>query len=588
METNFDFCGWATRNDLKCSDGRVIRKDAFKHNDGQKVPLVWNHQHNSQDEVLGHAILENREEGVYAYCSFNDSDSGKTAKILVQHGDIDALSIYANQLQQQGPNVMHGNIREVSLVLAGANPGAFIESVIKHGEECEEEGIIYTGENITLEHSGCGDSSDKKKKKKELEHSKEEPKEEEDEKVDNKEDKTIGEVFETLTEEQKTAVYAMLGRALEHSDEEPETNNNDEEDNTMKHNLFDDETKKDENVLSHDAMETIIADGKRYGSLKESFLAHAQEYGIENIDYLFPEAKSLNTPPEFIKREMGWVQKVMSGTHHTPFSRIKSMFADITEDEARAKGYIKGKLKKEEVFSLLKRTTTPTTIYKKQKLDRDDMIDITDFDVVAWLKSEMRMMLDEEIARAILVGDGRLASSDDKINESNIRPIWKDEDLYNIKSTIEVDAAATADQKAKAFIRACIKSRKNYKGSGDPTLYTTEDVVTDCLLLEDTTGRVIYDTMEKLRTALRVKEIVTVPVMEGLTRTTTEGDTLNLMGIIVNLADYNVGADKGGAINMFDDFDIDYNQQKYLIETRCSGALIKPFSAISLEMKVKA
>ena len=572
METSFDFCGWATRNDLKCSDGRVIRKDAFKHNDGQKVPLVWNHQHNSQDEVLGHAILENREEGVYAYCSFNDSDSGKTAKILVQHGDIDALSIYANQLQQQGPNVMHGNIREVSLVLAGANPGAFIESVLKHGEESDEECIIYTGENIDLAHS------DK------------EPEKKEDEKVDNKEDKTIGEVFETLTEEQKTAVYAMLGQALKHGDEkeDPETNNNDEEDNTMKHNLFDDETKKDENVLSHDAMETIIADGKRYGSLKESFLAHAQEYGIENIDYLFPEAKSLNTPPDFIKREMGWVQKVMSGTHHTPFSRIKSMFADITEDEARAKGYIKGKLKKEEVFSLLKRTTTPTTIYKKQKLDRDDVIDITDFDVVAWLKSEMRMMLDEEIARAILVGDGRLASSDDKINESNIRPIWKDEDLYNIKSTIEVDAAATADQKAKAFIRACIKSRKNYKGSGDPTLYTTEDVVTDCLLLEDTTGRVIYDTMEKLRTALRVKEIVTVPVMEGLTRTNAESETLSLMGIIVNLADYNVGADKGGAINMFDDFDIDYNQQKYLIETRCSGALIKPFSAISLEMKVKA
>lgn len=571
METSFDFCGWATRNDLKCSDGRVIRKDAFKHNDGQKVPLVWNHQHNSQDEVLGHAILENREEGVYAYCSFNDSDSGKTAKILVQHGDIDALSIYANQLQQQGPNVMHGNIREVSLVLAGANPGAFIESVLKHDEESDEECIIYTGENLELAHADA------------------EPEKKEDEKMDDKKDKTIGQVFETLTEEQKTAVYAMLGKALEHGDEEEEPkNNNDEEDNTMKHNLFDDETKKDENVLSHDAMETIIADGKRYGSLKESFLAHAQEYGIENIDYLFPEAKSLNTPPDFIKREMGWVQKVMSGTHHTPFSRIKSMFADITEDDARAKGYIKGKLKKEEVFSLLKRTTTPTTIYKKQKLDRDDVIDITDFDVVAWLKSEMRMMLDEEIARAILVGDGRLASSDDKINESNIRPIWKDEDLYNIKSTIEVDAAATADQKAKAFIRACIKSRKNYKGSGDPTLYTTEDVVTDCLLLEDMNGRVIYDTMEKLRTALRVKEIVTVPVMEGLTRTDDEGTTLNLMGIIVNLTDYNVGADKGGAINMFDDFDIDYNQQKYLIETRCSGALIKPFSAISLEMKVKA
>ena len=580
---NYDFSGWATRNDLKCSDGRIIRKDAFKANDGQKVPLVWNHQHASQDEVLGHAILENRDEGVYAYCSFNDSESGKTAKILVQHGDIDALSIYANQLKQQGPNVMHGNIREVSLVLAGANPGAFIESIIKHGEESDEEGIIFTGETISLEHAETVDSSAEKEDVLEHADSNKEDSKMADEPKNTEGEKTIGEVFDTLNEEQKNVVYAMIGQALEDKDNESE--GGDEE---MKHNVFDTDTQNQENVLSHDAMETIIADGKRYGSLKESFLAHAQEYGIENIDYLFPEAKSLNTPPDFIKREMGWVQKVMSGTHHTPFSRIKSMFADITEDEARAKGYIKGKLKKEEVFSLLKRTTTPTTIYKKQKLDRDDVIDITDFDVVAWLKSEMRMMLDEEIARAILVGDGRLASSDDKINESNIRPIWKDEDLYNIKSTIEVDAAATADQKAKAFIRACIKSRKNYKGSGDPTLYTTEDVVTDCLLLEDTTGRVIYDTMEKLRTALRVKEIVTVPVMEGLTRTNTEGETLSLMGIVVNLADYNVGADKGGAINMFDDFDIDYNQQKYLIETRCSGALIKPFSAISLEMKVKA
>ena len=580
---NYDFSGWATRNDLKCSDGRIIRKDAFKANDGQKVPLVWNHQHTSQDEVLGHAILENRDEGVYAYCSFNDSESGKTAKILVQHGDIDALSIYANQLKQQGPNVMHGNIREVSLVLAGANPGAFIESIIKHGEESDEEGIIFTGETISLEHAETVDSSAEKEDVLEHADSNKEDSKMADEPKNTEGEKTIGEVFDTLNEEQKNVVYAMIGQALEDKDNESE--GGDEE---MKHNVFDTDTQNQENVLSHDAMETIIADGKRYGSLKESFLAHAQEYGIENIDYLFPEAKSLNTPPDFIKREMGWVQKVMSGTHHTPFSRIKSMFADITEDEARAKGYIKGKLKKEEVFSLLKRTTTPTTIYKKQKLDRDDVIDITDFDVVAWLKSEMRMMLDEEIARAILVGDGRLASSDDKINESNIRPIWKDEDLYNIKSTIEVDAAATADQKAKAFIRACIKSRKNYKGSGDPTLYTTEDVVTDCLLLEDTTGRVIYDTMEKLRTALRVKEIVTVPVMEGLTRTNTEGETLSLMGIVVNLADYNVGADKGGAINMFDDFDIDYNQQEYLIETRCSGALIKPFSAISLEMKVKA
>ena len=585
---NYDFSGWATRNDMKCSDGRIIRRDAFKANDGQKVPLVWNHQHNDPNEVLGHAILENRDEGVYAYCKFNESESGQTAKLLVQHGDVDALSIYANQLKQQGPNVMHGNIREVSLVLAGANPGAFIESIIKHGEESDEEGIIFTGESITLSHSGRGGSSDGKKKKKELEHSKEPDDKKEDmtmtedpKKTDGEE--TVADVFNTLTEKQKTVVYAMIGQALEDKDNENEGGDDD-----MKHNVFDTDNDTQENVLSHDAMETIIADGKRYGSLKESFLAHAQEYGIENIDYLFPEAKSLNNPPEFIKREMGWVQKVMSGVHHTPFSRIKSMFADITEDEARAKGYIKGKLKKEEVFSLLKRTTTPTTIYKKQKLDRDDVIDITDFDVVAWLKSEMRMMLNEEIARAILVGDGRLASSDDKINESNIRPIWKDEDLYNIKATIDVAASATPDQKAKAFIRAVIKSRKNYRGSGNPALFTTEDVLTDCLLLEDNQGRVIYDTEEKLRTALRVREIITVPVMEGLTRTDDQSETLELMGIIVNLADYNVGADKGGAVSMFDDFDIDYNQQKYLIETRCSGALIKPFSAITLEMKVSA
>ena len=590
---NFDFSGWATRNDLICSDGRIIRKDAFKSNDGQKVPLVWNHQHTDPNEVLGHAILENRNEGVYAYCKFNETESGQTAKILVQHGDVNALSIYANQLKQKGPNVMHGNIRELSLVLAGANPGAFIESIIKHGEESDEEAIIFTGENISLAHTGCGESikATEQPAEEELKHSDEANDKKEDSKMaeeatktENSE-KTVGDVFNELTEEQKTVVYAIIGQALEDAGNGNKSEGGNEE---MKHNVFDTDIENQENVLSHDAMQTIIADGKRFGSLKESFLAHADEYGITNIDYLFPEAKSLNTPPEFIKREMGWVQKVMGGVHHTPFSRIKSMFADITEDEARAKGYIKGKLKKEEVFSLLKRTTTPTTIYKKQKLDRDDVIDITDFDVVAWLKSEMRMMLDEEIARAILVGDGRLASSDDKINESNIRPIWKDEDLYNIKSTIEVDAAATPDQKAKAFIRACIKSRKNYKGSGTPTLYTTEDVLTDCLLLEDLNGRIIYDTEEKLRTALRVSAIVTVPVMEGLKRNDDEGNNLDLMGIIVNLADYNVGADKGGAINMFDDFDIDYNQQKYLIETRCSGALIKPFSAITLEMKTKA
>lgn len=583
MDNNFDFCGWATRNDLKCSDGRVIRRDAFKHNDGQQVPLVWSHQHSDVNDVLGHALLENRDEGVYAYCKFNDTESGRTAKLLVQHGDVNALSIYANQLQQQGPNVMHGNIRELSLVLAGANPGAFIESIIKHGEESEEEGIIYTGEKLTLAHAE--EPTEKKEESKE-------------EKKDNSEkEKTIGDVLNTLTEEQKTAVYAIVGQAVQHGDENSE-NDEDEEETTMKHNLFDKDTQQqEENVISHDDMQVIIADAKRYGSMKDSFLAHSTEieyapksgtYGINTPDYLFPEARNLNTPPEFIKREMGWVQKVMGGVHHSPFSRIKSMFADITEDDARAKGYIKGKLKKEEVFGLLKRTTTPTTIYKKQKMDRDDVIDITDFDVIAWLKSEMRMMLDEEIARAILVGDGRSSSSDDKINEMNIRPIWKDEDLFTIKSTIEVDAAANADQRAKAFIRACIKSRKNYKGSGTPTLFTTDDVLTDCLLLEDMNGRVIYDTEEKLRTALRVSSIVTVPVMENLKRDDGEGNNLDLMGIIVNLADYNVGADKGGAVNMFDDFDIDYNQQKYLIETRCSGALIKPFSAIVLEMKTKA
>ena len=351
----------------------------------------------------------------------------------------------------------------------------------------------------------------------------------------------------------------------------------------MKHNLFDEGTKKEENVLSHDAMNVIISDGKRYGSLKESYLAHAEEYGIENIDYLFPEAQTLNNTPEFISREMTWVQKVMNGVHHTPFSRIKSIFADITEDEARAKGYIKGKLKKEEVFSLLKRTTTPTTVYKKQKLDRDDVIDITDFDVIAWLKSEMRLMLDEELARAILIGDGRLASSDDKIDETNIRPIWKDSDLFTIKCPVTVASNATASDKAKAFIKVAIKSRKNYKGSGSPSLFTTEDVVTDCLLIEDTTGRRIYNSVNDLAIALRVKEIVTVEVMENQTRTGDDSKNYTLMGLIVNLDDYNVGADKGGAVNMFDDFDIDYNQQKYLIETRCSGALIKPYSALALE-----
>ena len=580
----YDFSGWATRANLKCSDGRIIRPDAFKHNDGQTVPLVWNHQHNDPNEVLGHALLENRTEGVYAYCKFNDTESGKTAKLLVEHGDVDQLSIYANQLKQQGPNVMHGNIRELSLVLAGANPGAFIDSIIMHGEESDEEAIIYTGENISLYHAESEEdehADEDEKKDDSLQHAEQKDEQKGEASMAENKEKTVAEVFDTLNEEQKTVVYALIGQALEDAgageDDEDSEGGND----NMKHNVFDNEDTM-ENVLTHDAMDTIISDAKRYGSLKESFLAHAGDYGINNIEYLFPEAKSLNTPPDFIKREMGWVQKVMNGVHHTPFSRIKSMFADITEDEARAKGYIKGKLKKEEVFSLLKRTTTPTTIYKKQKLDRDDVIDITDFDVVAWLKSEMRMMLDEEIARAILVGDGRLSSSDDKINEQNIRPIWTDEDLYTIKSLITVPAGGN---EAEEFIDQSVRAMKDYKGSGSPVAFMTESMLTECLLLKDTNKHRLYKNADEVATAMRVSSIVTVPVMEGLKRTSNT-DTFDLKAIIVNLNDYNVGADKGGAINMFDDFDIDYNQQKYLIETRCSGALIKPYSAIVLETKV--
>ena len=571
--TNYDFSGWATCPNLKCSDGRTIMNDAFKHHDGDIVPLVWNHQHNDPNNILGKALLHSRDGGLYAYCQFNDTEQGMNAKMLVEHGDISALSIYANDLKHNASRgVTHGNVREVSLVLAGANPGAFIDSIMKHGEESDDEAIIYTDEPIEIYHA------DEEKGK-----SKEETEVAEEKKAES--GKTVAEIIESMNEEQKTVMYGMIGEALNHTNEKEEDNgdeNTDEEENEVKHNVFDNEDQKD--VLSHSDMQAIFADAKRHGSLKESVLAH----GIEDIETLFPEPKSMNNPPEWINREMGWVKNVMGAVHHTPFSRIKSMFADLTEDDARAKGYIKGNFKKEQVFSLMKRTTTPTTIYKKQKLDRDDVIDITDFDVVAWLKSEMRMMLEEELARAILVGDGRLASSDDKINELNIRPIWTDDDFYTIKKKISVSANATDDQKAKAFIRACVKSRKEYKGSGNPTLYTTEDVLTDLLLLEDSTGRVIYETEDKLRSALRVSAIVTVPVMEGLKRTDEESNELNLMGIIVNLNDYNVGADKGGAVNMFDDFDIDYNAQKYLIETRCSGALVKPFSAIALEMHVSA
>lgn len=561
---NYDFCGWATKNDLQCSDGRIIRRDAFKHNDGQKVPLVWNHDHTDPYRVVGHALLENRDEGVYAYGYFNDTDLGNTAKIYVQHGDINQLSIYANQLKQQGPNVMHGNIREVSLVLAGANPGAYIESVIAHDDESDEEAVIYTGENISLSHA--------------------EGVKEETKPMAESSEKTVKDVFDTLTEDQKTLFYSLIGKALEGDDNE---DNEDDEmkqgDEDMKHNVFDTDTNQKDEVLAHsEILNDIVADAKRYGSLKESFLQHAAANNITNYNYLLPEPKSLNTPPEWIKEDDSWVAKVMRSVHHTPFSRVKSMFATLDEAEARARGYIKGNMKKDLALSVLKRTTSPTTVYIKMKMDRDDVVDITDFDVVAWQRAEMRGQLDRELARAMLLGDGRELSSDDKINEQNIRPVLKDDDMYTIKYTVKsgqdykvtTNSASDNDSVAKGVIRAAIKSRKEYKGSGNPTFFTTEDLLTELLLIEDQNGRRIYDSINTLATAMRVKEIVTVPEMESHT---------DIYGIIVNMADYTTGADKGGAVNMFDDFDIDYNQMKYLMETRMSGALTKPYSAIVLK-----
>lgn len=593
MGKTYDFSGWATRANVKCSDGRTIKPDAFKDCDGTTVPLVWNHQHNDPNNILGHALLKGRDGDVYAYCSFNSSESGQSAKLLVEHGDISSLSILANQLIQKGSDVVHGVIREVSLVLAGANPKAFIDDIVCHSDETAETAVIFFDEPLSLEHGELKDDgetsveaetntvTEQKDESASISHAADDSQADEngegaESSNDSESEETVADVFNTLTEKQKNVVYAMIGQALEDNNDETEGGND-----SMKHNVFDkDETQKD-GVLSHDAINAIIGDAKRFGSLKESFLQHADTYGIEQIDWLFPDARNLNNPPEFIKRDTGWVQKVMGAVHHTPFSRIKSTFADITEDDARAKGYMKGKLKKEEVFSLLKRTTSPTTVYKKQKLDRDDVVDITDFDVVRWLKSEMRLMLDEELARAYLIGDGRLASSDDKINEQNIRPIMKDEELFAIQAAVNVANTATADDVAKEFIRTAIKTRKDYKGSGNPTLFTTEDMLTDMLLLEDTLGHALYADEAALARKLRVREIVTVPVMEGV-KGKNGGD---LLGIIVNLADYNVGADQGGAINMFDDFDIDYNQQKYLIETRCSGALTKPYSAMVLELK---
>ena len=572
----YDFAGYATRYGVPCADGRIIDKTAFLQNNGKKVPLVYNHQHNDISSVLGHAFLECRDDGVYAYGYFNDTDNGVEAKNQVIHGDLDSLSIWANRLQESGnpprKHVAHGDIKELSLVLAGANPGAFIEEIVAHSDEEGYEAFIYSGDSIELNHSE-GDT-EKEDKPMEDTNNGQEP-----------EPKSAKEVFDEMTEEQKQVAIAIAGQAVEEALKEhgidPKKDDDDEGgEEEMGHSCFDN-TGEDTNVLSHDDMVTIVKEAEKTGRMSDAFLAH----GIENIEYLFPDAQTINGAPDFIKRNDEWVNDVMNNVHHTPFSRIKSVFADITEDEARAKGYIKGKLKKEEVFSLLKRTTTPQTIYKKQKIDRDDYIDIVDLDVVAWIKTEMRMMLDEEIARAILVGDGRLASSDDKISEDHIRPIWTDADLYTIKAAVNITKDSTSAEIAKAFIVEAIRSRVQYKGSGTPTLYAPDTIITECLLLEDKNGRMIYDTLDKLATVLRVSKIVTVPVMENLART-KETFTYKLLGIIVNLKDYNVGADKGGAVNMFDDFDIDYNAMKYLIETRCSGAMIKPYGAIAIETKI--
>lgn len=599
---DYDFAGWATRNDLKCGDGRVIRHNAFKECDGKKVPLVWNHGHNDPFNVLGHGFLENLDQGVRVYGYLNHTEAGETAREYLKHGDIESLSIYANQLVQNGPDVMHGNIREVSLVLSGCNPGAYIDEVtLAHsddGNEIVEEAVIFSGEQIEMYHSDDG---------KPKEEAKEEPKEEK--KMAEPKEKTVGDVLGELTDEQRELVEALVGMAAK-----GDLGGNNKEEETMKHNVFDNDMQQEGNAgayLSHADEAKIIAGMKQYGSLKESFMAHSdmmgiddgalmhsgtdgieysqnvQDYFVNDPSFLFPEAKSLYNIPKFIKRKTEWVASVMSGTKHSPFSRVKTMFADITEDDARAKGYIKGKLKKDEVFSLLKRSTTPTTVYKKQKMDRDDVLDITDFDAVAWIKAEMRDMLDEELARAILVGDGRLASSDDHINDQNIRPIWTDADLFTIKRRVAFTTAMESDAKAKLVIKEAVRARKDYRGSGQPVLFTTEDWLTEMLLLEDGIGHRMYKDSAEVASAMRVSRIVTVPVMENLSREVTlaGGSTEEraLIGIIVNLTDYTIGADKGGAVNMFDDFDIDYNQQKYLIETRCSGALTVPYSAIVLE-----
>lgn len=589
----YDFAGWVTKNDLLCSDGRTIRRDAFKDCDGTEVPLVYHHDHSDPTNILGKVLLENRPEGVFGYATFNDTDKAQHAKEAVRHGDIKYLSIYANRLKQDAGDVLHGMIREVSLVMTGANPGAKIETAFGHAEEFDEEAVITTGEELEYE---------MKTDKNAVVHADDENENSQGKQTDDG-NETIEDIFNTLNEKQKKAVYAIVGMALEDNkgsdEDDDEAKHTDEGEDDMKYNVFEGETRK--NTISHADMEVILADAKRCGSMREAVIAHmededgvlahldagltegmtlsnnVQNYGVNDPSFLFPEYKNLNNPPEWIRRNNGWVAKVMSKVGHTPFSRVKTQFADITEDAARAKGYMKGGLKKEEVFSLLKRTTDPQTVYKKQKMDRDDIIDITDFDVIRWIKGEMRTMLDEELARAILVGDGRLPSDDDKISEDHIRPVVTDKPLFNTKINVAVPANATNSDVAEEFIDSAIRGRKHYKGSGNPDLFTTEDMLTEMLLLKDGIGHRLYKTEAELATTLRVNSIITVEPMEGM-----QIDSKDLLGVIVNLADYKVGADKGGSVEMFDDFDIDYNQFKYLIETRCSGALVKPFSALTL------
>lgn len=597
---NFDFSGWATKANLKCSDGRIIRPNAFKHNDGQKVPLVWNHRHGSAQEVLGHALLENREEGVYAYCAFNETESGKTAKLLVQHGDVDQLSIYANELKQQGPNVIHGNIKEVSLVLAGANPGAYIDSEsIKHGEDSDEEGIIYTGEYISLEHSGIYESEPEEKPKEELAHS-------EEEKMDEKKpesEKTIGDIIDTMNEEQQTVLYAMVAQALEDQGEEDDSEGGDED---MKHNVFDNDERQG-NTLTHADEGAIIemAKAPSVGSLQHAMAIYAEEnslqHGIDEIETLFPDYQLTNPgAPETLERDQTWVGVVMNKAHKSPISRIRTRQADARAAELRAKGYKKGAQKTLSAnLKLLSRTTDPQTVYRKDELHRDDIIDITDFDVVEYQYGLMRRNLEEDIAMAILIGDGREDVDPDKISEDHIRSIWHDDELYTIHADVDINAAKAELQGsdtskhfgdnyvyAEAIITAALYAREKYKGSGNLDFFCTPHLLNVMLLARDLNGRRIYDSKSDLAAALNVGAIHTVEQFEDKTRTTTEGGTKKLLGLFVNMADYQIGSTKGGEITRFNQFDIDFNKEKYLLETRLSGALTKVYSAIALEEPV--